>query len=105
MNLYVLPFVCSAAVVALRSSSASTKPPTSVNHASNYVGYLQQDADSGVQTESDSDGNYDVFHDRLASDGRWFNDDDYDPDIAHRGHEDSLPAIGVCRECFRARIV
>jgi hypothetical protein len=77
MNKYVLPLVCAAAAVALRTSSASITAPPSVDHATHYVGYFQQDADSDVQTESDSAGNYDVFYDRLAPEGRWFQQDDY----------------------------
>jgi hypothetical protein len=78
MNKYVLPLVFAAATVALRTSFASTPPPpSSVNHAAHYVGYFQQDADSDVQTDSDSTGDYDVFYDRLASDGQWLQTDDY----------------------------
>jgi hypothetical protein len=74
MNKLLFPLACAAAVMVVATSSAT---PTSVNHAAHYVGYYQQDADSDVQTDSDSEGNYDVFYDRLAPEGRWFNADDY----------------------------
>jgi hypothetical protein len=74
----------------MSTSSGSLKalPPVK-NHPPHFFGYLQQDADSEVQTESDSDGDYDVFYDRLAPEGRWFNSDDYgyvwQPNVAVSG--------------------
>jgi len=77
MNKYVLSSLCALAVMALRTSSASMADPSPIDHSTHNVGYWQQDADSEVQTDSDSEGDYDVFYDRLAPDGQWLNDDDY----------------------------
>ncbi len=74
MNKLLFPLVCAAAAMVVATSFSA---PPSVNHATHYVGYYQQDADSDVQTNSDSEGNYDVFYDRLAPEGRWFNADEY----------------------------
>jgi len=78
MNKLLLPSLCAAAAVAMTNSYASitTLPPVK-NHPTHFVGYFRQDPDSDVQPESDSDGNYDVFYDRLAPEGRWLNSDDY----------------------------
>jgi hypothetical protein len=77
MNKYVLSSVCAFAVMTLRTSFASTTDPALVEPSNHHVGYFQQDADSDLQTDSDSEGNYDVFYDRLAPDGQWLNDDQY----------------------------
>ena len=77
MNYYVIPFVCAAALMAPRFSSASAVAAPPIQHASHFVGYFQQDPDADVQTDSDSEGDYDVFYDRLAPEGHWLNDDDY----------------------------
>jgi len=77
MNKLVPPLVCAAAALALTTFASSSVDRRSANHGSLYVAYQQEDADSNVETESDSDGTYDVFYDRLAPDGRWFYDDDY----------------------------
>ena len=78
MNKLVLPSFCAAAALSLSTSSASTRilPPLK-NHSTHFFGYFQQDADSDIQTESDTSGDYDVFYDRLAPEGRWFNSGDY----------------------------
>jgi hypothetical protein len=77
MNKHLFPFLAAAATVVWGTSSASIAAPHSVRRATHFVAYLQQDADSDVQPEGDSAGNYDVFYDRLAPEGHWFNDDDY----------------------------
>jgi hypothetical protein len=77
MNKYVLSSVCAFVVLALRTSFASTTDPALLEPSNQHVGYFQQDADSDLQTDSDSEGNYDVFYDRLAPDGQWLNDDQY----------------------------
>ena len=77
MNKLVPPLVCAAAALTLTTFASSSADRRSANHGSLYVAYQQEDADSNVETESDSDGTYDVFYDRLAPDGRWFYDDDY----------------------------
>src|SRR3984893_7586483 len=77
MNKHLFPFLAAAATLVLGTSSASIAAPPSVSRATHFVGYFQQDADSEVQTEGDSAANYDVFYDRLAPEGHWFNDDDY----------------------------
>jgi hypothetical protein len=77
MNKYVLSSVCAFAATALQTSFASTTDPALVEPPNYHVGYFQQDADSDLQTDSDSEGNYDIFYDRLAPDGQWLNDDQY----------------------------
>jgi hypothetical protein len=77
MNKYLLSFVCAFVALALRASFASTADPALVEPLNHHVEYFQQDADSDLQTDSDSEGNYDVFYDRLAPDGQWLNDDQY----------------------------
>src|ERR1700674_262585 len=72
MNKLVPPLVCAAAALALTTFASSSADRRSANHGSLYVAYQQEDADSNVETESDSEGTYDVFYDRLAPDGRWF---------------------------------
>lgn len=73
--------------MALRISSVSiAAPPPPINHPIHFVGYFQQDPDSDVQTDSDSEGDYGVFYDQLTPEGHWLNDDDYgyvwQPDVA-----------------------
>jgi hypothetical protein len=75
MNKHLLSFACLAAVVVWAISSGTAAP--SISRANHFVGYFEQDTDSDVQTDQGSDGDYDVFYDRLSSDGHWFNDDDY----------------------------
>ncbi len=77
MNNFVLPLVYVAAAVALRTASASMAALPAVNHPIQYVRYFQQDADTDVQPDPDSDDSYDVFYDQLAPQGHWFNSDDY----------------------------
>src|SRR3984885_1092702 len=77
MNKYLLPLVWAAATLVFETASASIAAPPSIHHATHYVGFFQQDTDSDVGTDSDDTGNYDVFYDRLAPEGRWLNDDDY----------------------------
>jgi hypothetical protein len=77
MNKCVLPFLCAAAGVALGNPSTPRPGALTIPSTSHFVGYFQQDNDSDVQTDSDSEGNYDVFYDRLSSDGQWLNDDNY----------------------------
>jgi len=85
MHRYALTLVIPVAVMTLRIASASPSARPAVHHASAHVDYFRQ-ADSEAGTESDSDGSYDVFYDRLSADGHWFYDDDYgyvwQPDIA-----------------------
>ncbi|MBV9298175.1 MAG: hypothetical protein JO066_04305 [Verrucomicrobia bacterium] len=78
MNKLVLPSLCAAAALTMSTSPASIQTlPTVKNQATHFFGYLQQDPDSEIQTESDSEGDYNVFYDRLAPEGRWFNSGDY----------------------------
>jgi len=77
MNKHLLALLCAAASVAPRTSSASITAPLSADHTSHSVEYFQQDTDSDVQDDSDSADDYDVFYDRLAPDGQWFNTDEY----------------------------
>jgi hypothetical protein len=77
MNKHFLSLGGAAAVVFLGASSGSGTGSPPVKQATHFVGYFQQDPDSDVQTDPDSDGDYDLFYDRLATDGHWFNDDDY----------------------------
>jgi hypothetical protein len=76
MHRYSLTLVLSVAMLALKTVSAS---PSALHYGPAHVDYYKQVADSysDVDTESDSDGSYDVFYDRLSPDGRWFYDDDY----------------------------
>ena len=73
MNKYILPLVCAVAACDLGTfvSYGAEQPP------GDDAVYQQMDDNSYVQTESDAAGNYDVFYDRLAPEGRWFYDDDY----------------------------
>jgi hypothetical protein len=73
MNKYVVPPVCAAAAFALTTFVSFGADPLPDDGAT----YQQMDDNSYVQTESDSAGTYNVFYDRLAPEGRWFNDDDY----------------------------
>jgi hypothetical protein len=75
MNKHFLSLACLAAVVVWGISSGTAAP--SISRANHFVGYFEQDTDSDVQTDQNSEGDYDVFYDRLSSDGHWFNDDDY----------------------------
>ena len=77
MNKHLLSLACLAAVIVWGTSSSNAAP--SISRANHFVGYFDQDTDSDVQTDQDSnsEGDYDVFYDRLSSDGHWFNDDDY----------------------------
>jgi hypothetical protein len=75
MNKHFLLLASLAAVVFWGISSGTAAPSNSL--ANHFVGYLEQDTDSDVQTDQDSEGDYDVFYDRLSSDGHWLNDDDY----------------------------
>jgi hypothetical protein len=80
MNKHFLSLACLAAVVVWGISSGTAAPSTavpSISRANHFVGYFEQDTDSDVQTDQNSEGDYDVFYDRLSSDGHWFNDDDY----------------------------
>src|ERR1700722_13379170 len=77
MNKHFFPLVCAVVTAVLGTSSGSVRAPRSVHPANHPVWYLDQDDDSGAQNDSDSTGNYDVFYDRLAPEGRWFNDEDY----------------------------
>jgi hypothetical protein len=76
MNKYVPSLVYAAAALTL-TTFASSADRSSGNNRNHYVAYQQEDANSIVETESDSEGTYDVFYDRLAPEGRWFYDDDY----------------------------
>ena len=77
MKKFVPPLVSAAVALTLTTFASSSADRRSANQGSLYVAYQQEDADSNVETESDSEGTYDVFYDRLAPDGRWFYDDDY----------------------------
>jgi hypothetical protein len=76
MHRYALTVVLLVAILALKTVSAS---PSTFHYGSAHVDYYKQvtDSYSDVETESDSDGSYDVFYDRLSPNGRWFYDDDY----------------------------
>jgi hypothetical protein len=76
MNKCVPLLVCAAAALTLTTFASSADRPSG-NNRNHYVAYQQEDANSIVETESDSEGTYDVFYDRLAPEGRWFYDDDY----------------------------
>jgi hypothetical protein len=86
MNKSVLPLLCAAAALTLPTFASPGADQPLRYHGSQLVAYQQDDADANVDTESDSGGNYDVFYDRLAPQGRWFNDDNYgyvwQPDVA-----------------------
>jgi hypothetical protein len=77
MNKHLLSLACLAAVVVWSTPSGNAAPW--ISRPNHFVGYFEQDTDSDVQTDQDSnsEGDYDVFYDRLSSDGHWFNDDDY----------------------------
>jgi hypothetical protein len=77
MHRYALTLVFQVALLALPAASASPTVLPAIHQASVHVNYFDQDADSSVDTASDSDGTYDVFYDGLSQDGRWFYDDDY----------------------------
>jgi hypothetical protein len=77
MNKHLSSFLSLFAVLVSGISPGFSSATPSVHRATHFVGYFEQDPDSDVQTDPDSDGNYDLFYDRLASDGQWFNDDDY----------------------------
>jgi hypothetical protein len=77
MYRYTLAIVLPVVTLGMRTVSASPSALQAVHHASAHVDYYKQDADSNVDAESDSDGSYDVFYDRLSPDGRWFYEDDY----------------------------
>jgi hypothetical protein len=77
MNKDALLLPCAAAVLTLTTCASPGADQPLVDNQSHSVAYQQDDADSYVQTESDSEGTYDVFYDRLAPEGRWFYDDDY----------------------------
>ncbi|HZC59153.1 MAG TPA: hypothetical protein VE154_04095, partial [Chthoniobacterales bacterium] len=76
-RIYALTLVLQVALLALRTASASPTALPAIHNASVRVDYSDQDADSSVDTASDSDGTYDVFYNGLSQDGRWFYDDDY----------------------------
>jgi hypothetical protein len=79
MHRHLLTLILLFTMVVLRSSSASMATQPAVSHLSAHVDYYMQvgDADADVGPPSDSDEDYDVFYDRLSSDGRWFYEDDY----------------------------
>ena len=70
-----LTFLITAALAlpGLSSTNASGQPGAAAGPGSHFVGYTDS-ADSDAPDEVD---NYDVFYDRLSSDGEWFYDDNY----------------------------
>jgi len=79
MHRYLLTLILLSLFVTLRSSYASMATQPTVSHRSERVDYYMQigDDSADVETGSDEDADYDVFYDRLSSDGRWFYEDNY----------------------------
>jgi hypothetical protein len=79
MHRYLLTLILLSVFIALQSSSASMATQPAVSHRSERVDYYMQvgDDDADIGTGSDGDEDYDVFYDRLSSDGRWFYEDNY----------------------------
>src|SRR5260370_10560003 len=91
MNKFVPPLVCAAALTLTTFASSGADRPLD-NDGSHYVAYQQEDANSTVETESDSAGTYDVFYDRLAPAGHWVYDDDYGY-VSHPNVAESTTAL------------
>ena len=89
MNHCIHPTVCAAAALILMTFASSSDAQPSSNSRGSYVAFQEEDPDSNVEPESDAAGDYDVFYDRLSSQGHWFNDDDYgyvwQPNVAESG--------------------
>ena len=85
----VLPTGCGAGALILTAFASFSDAQPSGSNRGHYVAYQQEDTDSNVEPDSDAGGDYDVFYDGLASQGRWFNDDDYgyvwQPNVAESG--------------------
>src|ERR1700704_611295 len=71
MNKSTFPMVCATTAVGQTFAFSQSVDPGEVRQVS------YQDSDTVVQATSDDAGNYDVFYDRLAPEGRWFQDDNY----------------------------
>jgi hypothetical protein len=67
----------SAAALALPIFSSFSADQLPASDRSHFVAYQQDDADANAGPEDNSAGSYDVFYDGLATQGRWFNDDNY----------------------------
>jgi hypothetical protein len=74
MNKFILPLLCAAAALPL-AAGTSVRAQTAGKGQAHLVAFQDPDSDSGAIDESS--GDYDVFYDRLSSDGNWFYDDDY----------------------------
>ncbi len=77
MHRNALTLIVPIAVTAFQTASAMPAAMPAKHPDSARIAFYKQDTDPNMDTGSDSDGSYDVFYDRLSSDGRWFYDDDY----------------------------
>src|SRR3982074_2129929 len=74
MNKFFVPLLCAVAALPL-VLEPSVLAQASGKGQAHLVAFQDPDPDSGAIDESSAD--YDVFYDRLSSDGNWFYDDDY----------------------------
>jgi hypothetical protein len=74
MNKFTVPLLCAAAALPLAFGPSVQGQPSGKREA-HLVAFQDPDPDSGAIDESSAD--YDIFYERLSSDGNWFYDDDY----------------------------
>jgi hypothetical protein len=74
MKEFIFPMLCAAAGLPFALGTPLAAQPSTKGGA-HVVSFQDPDPDSGVIDESSAD--YDVFYERLSSDGNWFYDDDY----------------------------
>ena len=74
MNNSFVPLLCAVAALPLVLETSVLAQASGKGQA-HLVAFQDPDPDSGAIDESSAD--YDVFYDRLSSDGNWFYDDDY----------------------------
>ncbi|MBV8329892.1 MAG: hypothetical protein JOZ61_05425 [Verrucomicrobia bacterium] len=79
MHRHLLTLILLSTIGVAQSSPASMATPPAVSHLSVHVDYYMQvdDFEADVGNVSDTGEDYDVFYDRLSSDGRWFYEDNY----------------------------
>jgi hypothetical protein len=71
MSRSIFPLVCAVTALSQTLILAQSTDPSEVRQ----VAY--QDSDTYVEASTDDAGTYDVFYDRLASEGDWYQDDTY----------------------------
>ena len=74
MKRFIFPLLCATAALLFALGVPLAAQPSSTGGA-DLVTFQDPDPDSSVIDESSAD--YDVFYERLSSDGNWFYDDDY----------------------------